>query len=117
MNTATAFGLMDVIILASGAYILYAWYLLAFKNEAKEGVIIPKDVNIKKCKDFGAFKNYLAPRTLIFGLAAVASGGIGLYQDYVQPLPPAVYWALYVVFFAAVVWYILSAKKAMKEFF
>ena len=108
---------MDVLILASGAYILYAWYLLAFKNEAKEGVIIPKDVNIKKCRDFEAFKRYLAPRTLIFGLAAVASGGIGLYQDYVRPIPSVIYWVLYLVFFAAVVWYILAAKKAMKEYF
>ena len=117
MNTGTAFGLMDVLILASGAYILYAWYLLAFKNEAKEGVIIPKDVNIKKCRDFEAFKRYLAPRTLVFGLAAVASGGIGLYQDYVRPIPSVIYWVLYRVFFAAVVWYILAAKKAMKEYF
>lgn len=117
MNTGTAFGLMDVLILASGAYILYAWYLLAFKNEAKEGVIIPKDVNIKKCRDFEAFKRYLAPRTLVFGLAAMASGGIGLYQDYVRPIPSVIYWVLYLVFFAAVVWYILAAKKAMKEYF
>ena len=117
MNTGTAFGLMDVLILASGAYILYAWYLLAFKNEAKEGVIMPEDVNIKKCRDFEAFKRYLAPRTLVFGLAAVASGGIGLYQDYVRPIPSVIYWVLYLVFFAAVVWYILAAKKAMKEYF
>ena len=108
---------MDLIILGSGVYILYAWYLFAFKNELKQGVIIPKDTDPKKCKDPDGFRNYLAPRTLVFALSAIASGGVGLYQDYVRPIPPAVYWVLYIVFFACVIWYIVAARKAMKEYF
>ena len=34
------FSLMDLIILGSGAYVLYCYYLLKFKGEIKEGQTI-----------------------------------------------------------------------------
>ena len=35
------FSLMDLIILGSGAYVLYCYYLLKFKGEIKEGLLLP----------------------------------------------------------------------------
>ena len=37
MDTGSMFGIMDIIIVAAGVYILYAWYLLMFKGEIREG--------------------------------------------------------------------------------
>ena len=36
------FGIMDIIIIAAGAYILYAWYLLMYRGEIREGVLVPQ---------------------------------------------------------------------------
>ena len=108
---------MDIIVLAAGIYLLYGYYLLMFKNEIKSGVIVSKDVNPKKCKDLEGFKKYIGPRLLIFALAAVASGGLGLYQTYVNRVPAVVYWVLYALFFAVIIWFAVATKKAQKEFF
>ena len=45
------FSLMDLVIAACGVYILYVWYLLKFKGEIKENILLPKDVPVKRCKD------------------------------------------------------------------
>ena len=49
------FSLMDLIILGSGAYVLYCYYLLKFKGEIKEGLLLPKGTNVKKCTDKAAY--------------------------------------------------------------
>lgn len=110
------FAFMDLIFVICGLYILYAYYLLVAKNEIKEGVLIPKGLSPKKCKDFEGYKKYIGPRVLIFGIYATAMGGIGLYQDYVARLPFAVYTVLYVLFFAVMILYLVATKKAEKMF-
>lgn len=113
----SAFSFMDLIILGGGIYILYGWYLLVFKNEIKPGLLIPQNLSPKACLDPEGFKKYMGPRTLIFGLSAVASGAIGLFQDFAGSVPPAVYWVFFVLFLAVVIWYMIATKKAQKMFF
>ena len=38
--------------LGCGLYCLYGYYLLKFKGEICSSILLPKDVNPKKCKDF-----------------------------------------------------------------
>lgn len=116
MDTNSMFAFMDLIFVACGAYILYAYYLLMAKNEVKEGVLVPKGVTIKKCKDFEGYKKYMGPRVLIFGIYACVMGGIGLYQDYVTPIPTYIYLPLYVLFFVVMILYLVATKKAEKLF-
>lgn len=117
MNTVSMMGLMDVIVVAAGFYVLYGWYLLTFKDEIKEGLVISKAQDPKKCKDREGFKKYIGPRLLVFGIAAICSGAVGLIQSYVMPIPNAVYWVFYIIFVAVIVWYAISARKADKMFF
>lgn len=116
MDTNSMFAFMDLLFLLCGLYILYAYYLLAAKNEIKEGVLIPKDLAPKKCKDFEGYKKYIGPKVLIFGIYATAMGGIGLYQDYVKPLPSMIYIPIYVLFFVVMILYLVATKKAEKMF-
>ncbi len=117
MNTGTMFSLMDVIVVACGGYILYAYYLLAFKNQIKKGVLVSAQTDPKKCKDFEGYKKYMSTRTLLFGLTAVISGLIGLYQDFVAPINSYVYLAFFILFFVVLVWFVMCVKKAEKMFF
>ena len=116
MDTNSMFALMDLIVLGCGVYILYAYYLLVVKNEIKQGVLVPQKTDTKKCKDFEGYKKFMAPKVLIFGISACASGGLGLFQDYVAPVNAYLYLGLFVVFFAVMVWFLMSTKKAEKLF-
>lgn len=116
MDTNSMFALMDLIVLGCGVYILYAYYLLVVKNEIKQGVLVPQKTDTKKCKDFEGYKKFMAPKVLIFGISACASGGLGLFQDYVAPVNAYLYFGLFVVFFAVMVWFLMSTKKAEKLF-
>ena len=94
MTTNTFYGLMDIIILGCGLYIMYAYYLLMAKNEIKTGVLISQKV----------------------GLTAVISGGIGLYQDYVAPVNTYLYVGFFVLFFIVMIWFVVSIRKSEKLF-
>ena len=116
MNTNQMFAIMDFIMVGAGIYLLYAWYLLQFKHEIKEGVLVQAG-QAKKCKDPEGYRVYIAPKLLAFALCAVASGAIGLYSDYVKPINSIVYLCLTGAFFAVLVLFIVFTKKAQERFF
>lgn len=117
MDTSSMMGLMDLIVVAAGAYVLYGWYMLAFKGEIKQGLVISKARDPKKIKDLDGFRKYMGPRLLVFGIAAVVSGGLGLFQNYVSPVAAPVYWVFYFIFVAVIIWYAVCSRKADKMFF
>lgn len=116
MDTNTFYGLMDIIVLGCGLYVLYAYYLLMAKNEIKSGVLISQKVNPKKCRDFEGYRKFIGPKVLALGLSAVISGGIGLYQDYVGPVSRYLYMGFFVLFFAIMIWFVVSIRRAEKLF-
>lgn len=116
MDTGIMFSFMDVIMLGCGAYILYAYYLLMFKNEIKKGVLTSNMTDPARCRDLEGYKKYMGVRVLAFGLVALASGVIGLYQDYVAPLNHYVYLAFFILFFTVMFWFVRCVKKAERRF-
>ena len=113
MNTNQMFAIMDFIMVGAGIYLLFTWYLLQFKNEIREGVLIQQGM-AHKCKDIEGYKRYIGPKLLIFALCALASGGLGLYSDYVRPVNTILYLALTVVFFIVLVLFVRYTKKAQE---
>ena len=116
MNTNQMFAIMDFIMVGAGLYLLFAWYLLQFKNEIREGVLVQTGM-AKKCKDIEGYKKYIAPKLLIFALCAIASGALGLYSDFVHPVISILYVGLTAVFFAVLVLFVRYIKKAQDMFF
>ena len=117
MSTNNFMSIMDIIVLAAGVYVHYGWFMLMFKGEVRQGLMIPRDVNPKSCKDFEGFKSYMGTRSLILGILAVANGAMGLYQDYVRPVHPVFYWIMFGLFLAFLIWYGYCTKKALKDYF
>lgn len=116
MNTNQMFAIMDFIMVGAGLYLLFAWYLLQFRNEIREGVLVQTGM-AKKCKNLEGYKNYIAPKLLIFALCAIVSGGVGLYSDYVKPINSYVYLGMTLVFFVVLVLFVRYTKKAQDMFF
>ncbi len=117
MNTTSMYALMDLFVLGAALYILYHWYMLMFKGDLRQGVIISKNTNPDKCKDLEGLKAFMGTKTLILGILGVISGCIGLYQDYVAPLPQVVYWVSFFLFLGWLVVYATFTRKAEKKFF
>ena len=44
MGTGQVFSLVDILIVGSGIYLLYCWYLLVFRDTVKEGILIKVSV-------------------------------------------------------------------------
>lgn len=111
----SAYSLMDVIIVLSGIYVLYNFYLLKFKGEIKESLLLPKDIQVKKCKDKQAYITEMAPKVLVLGIAVTVCGLLGMAETQMQLLGNW-YLLVMVVFLAAIVWFVIASRKAIKKY-
>ncbi len=109
------FSLMDLIILGSGAYVLYCYYLLKFKGEIKEGLLLPKGTNVKKCTDKAAYTKEVENKVLLYGIAVLICGGFGVLETQTGLLGK---WYLVViaVFLAVTFWFALVVKKSGEKY-
>lgn len=108
--------MMDIIFAGSGAYMLYAWILMKKTGEIKTSLLLSKEVDIRKCKDLEGYKNFMAPKMLVFGITALVYGGYGLVNSYVFSMPMPVYWAVMAGFFAVLVWFSVQSRKSVEMF-
>lgn len=108
--------IFDLIFLAAGAYIIYAFILLKTTGELKTQILLNRDTDLKKCKDLEGYKKFIAPKLLTFGIVCIIYGAFGLVNTYVAELPLWLYIATMVLFFAALVWFALQSRKGTKEF-
>lgn len=116
MDANAMFSLMDILVAGCGLYAIYLYIDMIRTGTVKESMLLPRGLNMKKCKDSGEFIRQLAPRQLILGIFAVVCGGVGLLQDYTRTVGPAVYMTVLVLFFAYAVWYTVSVKKLIRKF-
>ena len=116
MNTNSIFGLMDILHIGAGLYIVYAWYLLKFRGEIKEGVLVPQGW-ASRCKDLDGYRNFIGNKLLALAVVAFLSGGVCLYSDYVKPVPASIYLGVTALFFIVLIWFITQTKKAQTLFF
>lgn len=116
MNTNSVFSFMDILVVACGVYVIYLYIEMTTKGKIRENMLLPKGINIKKCKDAAGFIHYIGIRQLILGIAALLCGATGLLQDYTGYVSAPVYWVSLALFFACAVWYTMAMKKALKRF-
>ncbi len=109
------FSLMDLIILGSGAYVLYCYYLLKFKGEIKEGILLPKGTNIKKCTDKEGYISEVGNKVLLYGIAILICGGFGILETQTGLLGMW-YLAVIAAFLAFTCWFTLGMKKAAEKY-
>ncbi|MEE0418919.1 MAG: hypothetical protein UDG86_02605 [Lachnospiraceae bacterium] len=109
------FILMDMLVVGCGVYVLYAFYLMKAKGEVKESLLLSNGAKMAKCKDKNAYMAYISPRLLIFGLATIICGGLGVWNDYTNVFGLG-YLVVMVIFLAMVVWFAMAIKKSLKMY-
>ena len=108
--------MMDIIILVFGAYIMGQYLLMKKDGELKENMLLPKEVNFKRCKDVPGFIKYMGPKQLVFGATVLLCGVIGILQDATGWDNMLVYMISIVICLTSIIWYSVSMKKAIKAF-
>ncbi len=111
-----AFSLMDIIFLVAGLYIVYTAYQMKVKGEIKEGVLLPREVNVKKCIDKQGYINEVFPKTAFFGVMVSIWGGISLLDDQYHFMDQTVYLIIVAIFVAITIWFALSTRKAYNKY-
>ena len=77
-------GIFGIIGIGAGLYSLYAWFQLKFKGIINTSILVPKDTNIKKCKDKEAYRAAAGPKLLVLAVVLILYGAEDLYNTYVQ---------------------------------
>ena len=110
------FSILDWVVLAFGAYALYAAWVLKREGRIIETFLVFKDTDVKKCKDIQGYARYMSPKLWTVGLVMIAYAGISLINTYVITVS-SLFWVMMAVFLVSLVWYGMEAKKAMKMYF
>ena len=113
---SSIFGILDIVFVGAGIYVLYAWVMMKTKGEIKTSILMSKDVNIKKCKDLEGYKAFIAPKMQIFGIAAILYGAAGLINTHVYAMPLPVYIVNMVLFLAVLIWFAYATRKGIERF-
>lgn len=116
MNTQSIYAIMDAAIVASGIYVLYMYFTMAKSGKLRQNMLIPQNLDVKKCKDVAGYIQFIGTKQIIFGLVAVISGGIGLLQDFTQLIGAVPYIIVIMIFFVYALWFGLQVKKAGQMF-
>lgn len=107
--------IMDVLVIGVGAYLFYAFYLLTTKGEVKENILLPRNVEMKRCKDPEGYKTFLKPRLFVFSLVVTLCGLITLAMDYFQ-IGGYSYIILSAALLAVIIAFGIIMKKAVARF-
>jgi hypothetical protein len=78
--------------------------------------LIAKDLRTRKCRDAAGYVGYVGIRQLIFGLAALLCGIIGLIYDFTGLLGGIVYYICFAFCLIVFLWYCIVIRKATKKF-
>lgn len=109
------FSLMDLIILAAGAYVLYSYYLLKTTGEIKEGIFLPKDTDVKKCKDKDGYIRAVSGKVLIYGISVMVCGALGVLETQTGILGNW-YLLLIAAFLGVTIWFAKVNQDLVNEY-
>lgn len=105
-------GIFGFIGIASGAYVLYAWYQMKTMKEINRTILLPKTVDPKKCKDKEAYMKEASPKMLVLAAAAIVYGVTDTMKVTGVPL-----WTALLILFAVLIWFGVSTAKMNKKYF
>lgn len=110
-------GIIDLIVLGCGLYILYHTYTMVKEQVIPEGVLLNKGVTIPKDADVSGFIEIMKWKAVAVGVSCCASGICGLLTSYIQgSVIRYVSWIVSILFFVVLVYFMWNLRKAQKNY-
>lgn len=98
-----AFGFMDMLIIFSGAYLVYISVQMKRTGEINSAVV-GKKVDMKKARDPKGYIEYMYLKSVVMGIIVMASGGLNYLNDnywhipYLGPVACGVFFVVIVIY-------------------
>lgn len=117
MDMSSIFSFVDMLVVACGAYVIYLSLEMKQTGKVKQNMLLPKGLDVNRCKDTAGYVKAIAMKQLVLGVFALVCGLAGLLQDFVGGFTNSViYMSLLLAFAAYAVWYTIYMKKVIRKF-
>ena len=107
------FGLVS---LGCGLYCLYGVYLLRFKGEINRQIMLPKDINIKTCKDIEGYCKETQIPLFILGVVVTLYAIVDLYNTTVGGID-ILFMIMFVLAAITLIYYVIKIRSCNKKYF
>lgn len=108
--------MIDLIVFAFGIYIIYSCVDMKVRGNIRGGMMLPKGIEPKHCKDPAGYISFIFPKMAAVGVVSLVCGILGLLMDYLQIVPEIVYYASMVVFLVILIWYSVVSRKGINKY-
>ena len=108
------FMLVDILIVLFGIYTLVSWFQMKKTGRVSQRIMQRNGLMGRPCRDKQEFFDMIYRPTLLFGLAAVAVGGIDLLCEILQ-VGSIVSLILTIAFLVVALWYSKQVSNAIKK--
>lgn len=116
MGVDSMYALVDGLIFVCGLYVIYHYILMVRSGALRKSPILPKEVDVTRCKDVAGFIRFTGTKQLIFGIIAVLGGTVGLIQDFTGKIGIIPYLISVGIFVVYAFWFGMQVKKATQMF-
>lgn len=82
----STFGFMDILIILSGAYLVYTSVQMKRTGEISS-LIVGKGFDLKKAIDVNGYIEYMYLKSIIMGVVVMAGGGVNYLNDNYWNIP------------------------------
>ncbi|MCD8021635.1 MAG: hypothetical protein LUF30_01145 [Lachnospiraceae bacterium] len=108
--------IIDVFVAICGVYVIAQYIFMVRTQELRQNMMIPKNFDVKRCKDVKGYIKAIGKKQLLFGIAATICGLISLAQDVFGFYNMYVSMTAMVVFIVLCIWYGRASKNAMDQY-
>ena len=108
------FMILDIVIMLFGVYTLISWFQMKKTGRVSQRIMQRNGLMGRPCRDKQDFFDMVYRPTLLFGFAAVATGGIDLLCEILQ-VGSIVSLILTIAFLVMAVWYSKQVSNAIKK--
>ena len=108
--------IIGLITLGCGLYCLYGVYMMRFKGQINRTIMVPKDVDLRKCKDLEGYRRETQTPLFLLGVVVTIYSAVDLYNTTVggADVPFVIMFVLAAI---AVVYYIIKIRACNKKYF
>ena len=113
---SSLYSLIDLMIAFCGLYVIVEYAAMVRTKKLRTNMLLPKEVNLSRCKDQEGYIKYIGNKQLAFGVTACINGILGLLQDYKILVVPVVTTVAMILFIISAGFYVYAYKQGLKKF-
>lgn len=100
-----------------GIYCIVGWYRMVKKGIICTTVLLPKDINVRKCKNQEEYRKKAAPKLLVLGIALQIVGIFDFVTTYTETRTNLGVWISLGILLIVLVWFMITTSRLRKEYF